>query len=429
MIDDDIDTPEDFGPDDIQPEKPSFKEAWDNNPALKVGALVVGAAVLGGIYLVFFAGAQDVTKGAMHVGNTTTTKMTPGTKEVDPVYEKALQEVNQKTAEQAIKTGESAINVPIAIPKNEGLDIPQMPAKPKEDVLDEWRKVADAAKMKAVQEQIDEENAPPVPETVPMVHAIRPQPTAKEDPNAGKRLAEQMRVILAAQKPEPGQLATITHVESPYALQVKEAAAAKPPTGGTAGDPGAAGGPALAKTIVPAGTVSYGQLLNQLNSDIPGPALVHILSGPFAGGRLIGKITTVQEYMVITFTTLVKDAISYKVNAVALDEKTTLAGQATEVNRHLMSRVVLPAAAAFLTGYASSAAQVASDSTSTTTSTTTTADKPTAQENMYKGLEEASRQVSQVMNQFAQRPTTVVIAKGTTMGVFFTMPVTTKDAQ
>ena len=68
--------------------------------------------------------------------------------------------------------------------------------------------------------------------------------------------------------------------------------------------------------------------MTTLNSDLPGPVLAQVLSGPFTGGRFIGKITVNQDCqcLIIDFKTVVKDTVSYKIDAVALDENTTLAG-------------------------------------------------------------------------------------------------------
>ena len=65
--------------------------------------------------------------------------------------------------------------MPIAIANNGGLEIPKMPEQPKSDVLEEWKRVADAGRMRAAKEAVDEENQAPAPEVVPMVQPIRPQ--------------------------------------------------------------------------------------------------------------------------------------------------------------------------------------------------------------------------------------------------------------
>ncbi len=437
MIDDDIDAPEDFEKQDV--EKPSLKEAWENNPMLKLAAVVLGVAILGGGYVVFFSKSGDEAPKArmMNIGNDASAKTTPGLHPLDPADQKALEDLNKKKAIEAAQTGGSALPIPIAPPKGEGLQVPDMPSPPKSDVLAEWKRAREAARSKAARDAVEEENNganTPPPEVVPMGPAIRPQQMAKQDPNAAKRLSEQMRVIVAAQIPPMPRSLEITKEDSPYVAMKKEEEAKKllekdaslANANGVNGvnaatDPG--------QTIVPAGSIAYAQLLTELNSDIQGPVLAQMLSGPFAGGRIIGKIEVKDEYMVINFTRIVKDTVSYKMNGVALDENTTLAGQATDVDHHYFVRVILPAAAKFIEGYGSSVSQ-----TSTTVSQTAGGgqaaeqSKPDAKQNIYKGVEEGSKKVSEMLDKAAERPITVKIAKGTTMGVFFTETVTTKDA-
>ncbi len=442
MIDDDIDAPEDFEKEE-HAEKPSLREVWENNPALKLAAIVLGGAVLLGGYMIFFSKGDETTRAVIRAGDLATSKQVPGAKEVDPAYRAALEAANKKNAEDADKHGGSAIPLPIAVPKGSGLEIPEMPEKHKDDVLAEWKKVADAGRMKAAKEEIDEENVP-VPEVVPTVQPIRPQPVAvKPDPNLAKNLAAQMRIIIGAQAPALPRDLKITTEESPYE-KMKEAQEAQKATAAGGAGAGAAAGAvpaagagaagtaaqtAAPKMIVPAGSIAYAQLLNQLDSDIPGPVLAQILSGPFSGGRLIGKISMVDDFIVITFSTVVKDTVSYKIAAVGLDQNTTLEGQATSVDKHYFDKVVLPAAAAFLTGYSSAiSSPQQSQSATSGVGTQTTTSPYSPKQSLFKGLEAASSAYGSVLTKDANLPNTVIVNKGTTMGVFFTTSVTTGDA-
>jgi hypothetical protein len=277
--------------------------------------------------------------------------------------------------------------------------------------------------------------------------------TPEEAKEAAKALLEQMRVIIAAQTPPKPDKAVISPETSPYkklkaVLEAKEAAAAAAAAkddsapggassgaagGGTAGAPAA--GEAEKQTIVPAGSIVYAQLLTELNSDIMGPALVQILSGPFAGGRAIGKVKVKEaynEYMVLTFSTLVKDGVSYKMNGIAMDENTTLTGQATDIDHHYLDRIIMPAAAKFVEGYGGALAKTGSTVAPPTGAgaepVTVAEPKPSPKEGLFKGLEESTKVVTEIIGKSAERPVTVKIAKGTTMGIFFIDPVTTGDA-
>jgi intracellular multiplication protein IcmE len=437
MIDnDDIDAPEDFGA--APEEKPSLKEAWENNPMLKLAAIVLGVVVLGGGYMIFFPKDSEEAQHAKVRLPDATAKQIPGQQPVDDKYKEALEQVNKKNAAEQMRTGGSALPIPIATAKNGGLQVPEMPEKPKSDVLAEWRKAQEANRLKAAKDAVEEEGGAPTTDVVPMPTPIRPQQTMKQDPNASKRLTEQMRVIIAAQVPTLPRWVEITKEDSPYTelkkeeeeQRLKEASAASAQLMSSGGSGTTDATKDTARAIVPAGSIAYAQLLTELNSDIQGPVLAQILSGPFAGGRVIGKIEVKDEYMVINFTRIVKDTVSYKMSGVALDENTTLAGQATDVDHHYFVRVILPAAAKFIEGYGSAVAQ-----TGTTVSQTDgggqVAEQPTAspKQSIYKGIEESSKKLSDILDENAKRPVTVKIAKGTTMGVFFTESVTTKDAE
>ena len=440
MIDnnDDLDSPEDFEKEE-RPEKPSLKEIWDNNPPLKIVAVVL-LLILGlGAYILFSSDEAKVSK--IHV--VASAKQVPGEKEVDPAYRKAMEEANKQDAEARTRTGESHVDIPIAIPGSGGLQVPKMPEQPRSDVLEEWKRVAEAGRMKAAKEAVDEENQAPAPEVVPLVQPIRPQ-EIKPDPNLSKRLADQMRIILAQQQPQKSEKVVITTEESPYVMKKNKdkeeakanAVSAGANAGANAGNGTTAGGPTGAvsgnKVIVSAGSIAYAQLLNTLNSDLPGPVLAQILSGPFTGGRLIGKLTVNQdcECLVIEYKTIVKDTVSYKINAIAMDENTTLTGvDASEVDHHYFMRYVLPAAASFLTGYSQALSQTGTTQTATAGVGTQTAQPaPSPKQSIFAGITTATQSIGNDLSKGADRPPTIVIAQGTTMGVFFTDTVTTGDA-
>jgi len=443
-LDIDIDTPDEQEAESSA--KPSLKEVWESNPMLKVAALVLGAALLLGVYFIFFTGKEEGPKSMVRVSSET--KQVPGQSELDPAYRKALEETNKKAAEAAAQSGGSALPTPIGTTKTAGLDIP--PEKPASDPLAEWRKATETRRMNLEKEAPPEQGGTPPPEVVPMAQPIRPQAVVKRDPEAAKRLAEQMRVIIAAQVPAKANLAVLTKKESQYVEQGRLTAEAKEKektalqnqggmgSGGTSCSGASCAGTQDGgnmepeKIIVPAGSIAYAQLLTELNSDILGPALVQILSGPFAGGRAIGKVEVkdaYNEYMVLTFSTIVMDTVSYQINGIAMDEKTTLTGQATDIDHHYMARIVLPAAAKFIEGYGSAIAETGSTVSQTPGGgQATSTPKPSPKESLFKGLEESTKTIGEMISKGAERPVTVKIAKGTTMGIFFIDQVTTGDA-
>ncbi len=433
-------------PDEPRAMRPSLRDAWDNNPIIKLAALGLGAVVVVGGYLTFFGGDDVADNAAVIIApNTEAVSSTPGTENADPEFVRALQERNQQEAQRAFAEGTSALPVPIGTAENSGLTVPTAPDQTQSDPLTAWRREAESRRL-AMEQQVmtDEEpdNQGAVPEVVPMVQPVRPQPqAARMDPEAPKRLAAQMRVVLAAQSPQTSRVTGITVVPSAYtqmkteeqrALQAQSQAGmgAQPGMTGTMAADGSIVAPDVDKVIVSAGSIVYGQLMNQLNSDLPGPVLVSLLSGPFAGGRAIGQLQVRQEYLILTFNKVIKDGVVYTVDGVALDEETTLTGHRTSIDRHYFTRIILPAAAQFIQGYAGAVAE-------TETSTTTTSGggvvqdqpEPDAGEEAAAGLEEAADAVADILDEETDRPITVHLDKGTTLGILFLESVTASNAR
>jgi intracellular multiplication protein IcmE len=429
----DIDTQEDF--DTEAPARASLKETWDSNPMLKVGAVVLGIVLLAGGYMIFFGGQEkDVDKSVIAKSGSRGVKTIVGKTPNDPIYKQELIDANKKRAEEAKAHGQSSISTPVGMNGSDALALPAPAPTPADDPLREWRRRAEMQRTIAASESVPDQPAPPAP--LAPVKPITPVQQERMDPNAAKALASQMRVIIGAQKPKNPLHVNVTHENSAYvdaqlAAKQKQTAQAQQ-AGGNASDGGTGSqkDAAKPKLIVSAGSVAYAQLLTELNSDVPSPALAIILSGPFEGGKALGQFSKQDEYLTLTFTRIVKDGITYSINGIALDENTTLPAQQSDVNHHYFQRIVLPAAAAFLTGYTSAVAQ-----TSTTTTTTsgggvaTDQPAPDDTEAINAGLSSASNTVAGIMQQNASRPVTVIVHKGTTMGVLFLDTVTTASAR
>jgi type IV secretory pathway VirB10-like protein len=287
---------------------------------------------------------------------------------------------------------------------------------------------------------------------VPMVQPIHPQPTVKMDPNVAKALSEQMRVIILAQEPKNQNLRGVTKRDSLYTIKVREdnAKRAKEAKEGkrsidtvnSGGDltyvDNVKGGtavtdvkaPAKTKTIITAGTISYAQLLNDLNSDVKGPVLAQILSGPFEGGRGIGEFKMQDDFLTLSFKRIIKDGVSYTVDGIALDEKTTLTGLQSEVDNHYLERVFIPVAADFLSGYAEAVTETGKSSTTTAGGGVVQDEpEPTGKEELYEGIKKAADKIGEFMKEDAPEGPTVKLKRGTTMGILFLQPVTTGNVE
>ena len=108
------------------------------------------------------------------------------------------------------------------------------------------------------------------------------------------------------------------------------------------------------QTLAKAGTIFNAILETGINSDEPSPVLAKIISGEFKGARLIGKMTTVGEKVIVEFKTMNIPTLpnSIAINAVAVDPTTSRTALATDVDHHYFMKYGLILAASFLSGYA-----------------------------------------------------------------------------
>lgn len=441
----DIDAQEDF---DKEPEeKASLKDTWDSNPLLKIAALVVVAGLLAGAYMLILGGEDEEVNISRVVPGGSGLKAKVGEGGEDEAYKQAIEAENKRQAEEALARGGSAIPVPIGKTAEETLSVPPAMTQQAADPLQEWRQKAEARRLSLENEAPPPEDELQAPDVVPIVQPIRPQPQMKLDPQQAKMLSQQMRAIITAQAPKPPQLARVTREDSAYAKmkrQKAEEASRRAKAGGmelasadgssvaAGGRAGGASSPVKAKSkvIVPAGNIAYAQLLNDLNSDVRGPVLAQVLSGPFEGGRAIGDFQKQDEFLTLNFRRIIKDGVSYSVNAIAIDENTTLAAHQTDVDHHYFTRIILPAAAAFLTGYTNAASQTGTTVQQTAGGgQTQETPPPDARQQIMTGATQAAQTIGTILTEDSDRPITVYVSRGTTMGLLFMDSVKTGNAE
>jgi len=178
------------------------------------------------------------------------------------------------------------------------------------------------------------------------------------------------------------------------------------------------------KPLISAGTVNYAQLLTEANTDVPGPILAQIVSGPLSGARAIGSFQAGYELMTLTFHTATLKGREYKIKALALDPETTLGGMATEVDHRYFARVLLPAAASFVAAFGQELGKKPTTITIVDNQVITSQARTGIKDGMYAGLGSAGQTIANFLQQEgAQTKVLIRIAVGTPMGLFFTEAV------
>ncbi len=429
--------------------KPNLKEIWEQNSSLKVFAVIAGIGVFLIAFMVFGGDDDNAVQEPSSVRQAGEVTQPPGTQELSPAYEEAVREESERRAEEAANSGGSSIPTPIARP-SERIEAPVQVEEV--DPLTEWRREAEVRRNEPeVPDQTG--TAPPMPGTNNFQgnntlgdgvnNAAQPPPlptgpTPDQVNQMAQQLQQQMQTILETQVPKESVVVSL-NIQPAYKLEKyfpPENQNVAGPNGTGAGATGAAGTTGSTyreppKPLIAAGTIAYAQVITQANSDVPGPVLAEIASGPLQGARAIGQFQVAQRHLVLQFNRVVKDGKEYQTQAFALDPATTLPGVVTGIDRHYFSRVFLPAAASFIEGFAEAATQ--QDSTVVVTAgtavTTNNNDLDTRQE-ILKGINEGAGELSQVLDQdFGNRPITIKVESGTRIGILFVTSVIDPAAQ
>ncbi len=416
---DDFDQGVDFGEFDTDQKRGSIGDVWKSSPIVKLG--LIGAAVLVVVAAVALFGGKKVEGPSSQVGGgAKELKEAPGTSEVTPVMREALEEHNQQRLESALKEGTSSIPTPIEPPKVL-LGVPENETTG-EDPLVRWKRMQEErVKLQRQQEQY-------VAQT-------------QEDPGKMDRIKALQDAMMnqfqqAVEKKEIGQMQHMMVITDANKLQLGGGDALG---GGNvqlvsgAASPDGTGASTVQNTplkiVIPAGEIEYAQLLVEANSDVPGPIVALIVSGPFNGSKVLGSFQKKEEYLTLQFSTLVsKEGHSIPITGTAIDPDTTLGAMATEVDHRYWARVILPAAAKFIEGFGKAVGE-----SGTTTITVDTGGTATATENnnlntkeeLAKAGEEAFSKVSDIFEEEGGKTEILVRVKaGTPFGLMFTAAVT-----
>ncbi len=406
---------DDGGFDDYS-KKGTLGDAWRNNPMVKVGViLAVFAIVVGGIIL--FGGSEELP-AVSKVNSAKEVNEVPGTNELSQTMQEAIEEKNIQNVEDALRQNQSALPIPID-PAKGALPVP-LEETSGEDPLERWRRMQE----ERIRQQEMLAQAKP-----PQVQAEAPVDTKTPAVNAlSQSMMSQMQAILQNQTIPTTSFKKITEVTFLEDLERKRndrTAAAGQRSTATRGD-GTYADDQVENILLPAGTIEYGQILIEANTDAPGPILAQIYTGPLKGARILGSFESTNKYIMLSFQRIVIDGIHYPVRAVAIDPDTTLPGVITEIDHRYFKRIILPMAAEFVKGLT----EAISESGTTTvvvnngTVSESTADKDSQQE-VASGISEAGDKLSEILEEEADSTKPMLrVAAGTPVGILFVAPVT-----
>jgi intracellular multiplication protein IcmE len=385
--------------------KKGLVEAWRTQPLFKlmVIMIVVGVAIAGALGVFSGPSSDNLSK----MTRAPDVHEPPGGRD-SPYFIEQNKQANTERADQAIKEGGSALPTPVG----QNYDLGDLTKNKKEDPLAEFR-----AETERLKQEMNQERQKNVEQMMAMRQVQQPQ--QQEDNSLAQAMQKQMEQLMESWAPRKMTVVDAPGMKDKEKEKAQETtsnanAAAQTPMMPVSAEVSAG------KTVVQAGTVNYAQLLTEANSDVPGPILAQVLSGPLAGGRAIGNFQVMNDFLVLQFNLISYKGKDYPVSILALDPNTTLGGMATEVDHRYFDRVILPAAAEFAQQFGQSLGQGKSSIAVTNNAVVVDQAGRSYKEAMFAGLGQAGQSLGEFLTQQANQIKPLVrVAVGTPLGMFF----------
>ncbi len=391
-------------------QKSGLGDAIRRSALAKIGIVIGVLAVIIAI-MVFFGGKEEAQNFSVLPGGNEVTS-TPGSdEEIAPAYIDAVEQQNEADLDRAIAEGGSAIPVPIETPDTR-LEVPEIEEET-EDPLHRWRMLQE----ERVERQIKARKMDEEPVTVL---------DAEQQSEALKAMAEamvqQMQSILT-KSTETRKMTSKTLIT--YNDDI-EGAMGGP--NGNFSNGGEGGEPFEEMTetevIIAAGSIYYGQLLLQANSDIPMSVMAQLVSGPLSGWKILGSFEVMDdaEMLAITFNKVVNDeGKQYSVNAIMLNPDTGLPAMRTGIDHRYFKRIILPAAATFIESYAEAIEESGATTIVVDEGTVSEEEEEsTDEQEIAAGIADVGADIGELVDEMGDVEVKIVIDAGTPIGIFFT---------
>ena len=157
-------------------------------------------------------------------------------------------------------------------------------------------------------------------------------------------------------------------------------------------------------------------------------ASARITSGALAGAFLTGRSTLVNEGLQTNYTRMRWNGRSFKVDAIALDEKTATDAVEANLDRRYLQRYVMPVLFAAAGGYAAAKAQTGSTVVVGIGGSTVATDPPSEKQAANAGIAAGMGIAQSAIEREAQRPIQATLPAGQPIGIMFRAPVLESDA-
>ena len=323
---------------------------------------------------------------------------------ISPAYEDTLEERDRQRLGEAQAHGETFISTFHGTGEAPAAHPPAVLP----DVDEEWANTA------AVQDP-----APAPRRPIPVYESGRPVAVGAE---SGDGLAAMVEVLLESWT-RPPQIARLRYGAA------EPRAADDPEDTGEAGASRTTGADGPKLPPIKAGDGFYARTLYAVDSDYPGPVVLELLQPPLAGAVAHGGFERVRQRLVLRLSSLTWKGRTFPVEAWAVDPECACYGIEGEVDRHFVSRVLLPAAARFAEGFLNAVAMPAR--TLTVEDGTVFHERAEAgtEEALYAGAAAATGTLGDILMADGPRETTVRIPRNTPLVVMVARHVAARSGE
>lgn len=356
--------------------------------------------------------------------------------EINPRYKKLLEEQNKKKAEQERAQGKSHIDTPL-------LDTGKTSVVEKDPELlkrvEEIEKKMEFLKAQndALQERIDEaaliNQGQSSNQGAGIDYYEKNGVTFTSNELRSKRqqaLESELKSVLDEPlfpKPKTVDVALADNRVQSSGVGQAGAEQSGGQTQSSSGQPqSASAGVSSGNALVHTGDMLYATLDLTANSDVPGPIMATIQQGKLRGAKVMGSFEVKDEYLVLNFNRMtLPDGTVKNIEAVAVDPMLATVGQADDVDRHIPMKLAAVFGAAWLQGVgeAMMASKQVTPVGGASTDSQYASNINTPAEIAVAGLAKVGEKLSQILEPYANRKTTVVKYAGSGMALLFTQNV------
>lgn len=266
--------------------------------------------------------------------------------------------------------------------------------------------------------------APPVAQQQPYVSPVYQTTAPQQQDPAYTAMLQNARMALATMDKPPVYGSLIFDAPTPQTQQGGAPQAGQPAFPAPGASPAPTGNAQVPVTMIAAGKIESVRLDTAVNSDVGGEFVGTLLTGPYAGSRMIGTADRVGTLVKPQFTvmSLPNTGISVPVTALGLDPKTLENGTATDVDRKLFTKYGVQPLAAALSAVGQAIANAGGTTVITGDSTVVQSPELTSKRINGVAVGAAAQTFSKDVSGMSTDPT-VRIAPGTIIGVVFTRDV------